>query len=84
MIKEVAENLLGPEIGPLFMGLLKNAPTVFTDQGLWFVKDDLFTARFYSQLLALQIKARGVGLLLLNVGVTIFPPSALCGQVRTQ
>jgi len=32
-------------------------------QGLWFAEGDLFAARFYSQLLALQIKAREMGLL---------------------
>ncbi|KAH7906433.1 putative dimethylaniline monooxygenase (N-oxide-forming) [Hygrophoropsis aurantiaca] len=31
-------------------------------QGLWFVGGDLFTARFYSKFLALQIKARDLGL----------------------
>lgn len=41
----------------------RNMPTIFTDQGLWFAEGDLFSARFYSQLLALQIKAREMGLL---------------------
>jgi len=43
------------------MGFLGITP-LFTDQGLWFAEGDLFTARFYSQLLALQIKAREMGL----------------------
>ena len=32
------------------------------DKGLWFAEGDLFAARFYSQFLALQIKAREMGL----------------------
>ena len=38
-------------------------PNCFADQGLWFAEGDLFSARFYSQLLALQIKVRNMGLL---------------------
>ncbi|KAF8547575.1 putative dimethylaniline monooxygenase (N-oxide-forming) [Imleria badia] len=70
-IKEAAEKLLGPDIAePVndvgawdkdweFAGIWKPSG----HQGLWFAEGDLFTARFYSQLLALQIKAREMGLL---------------------
>ena len=34
-----------------------------SDQGLWFAEGDLFYSRFYAQRLALQIKAREMGLL---------------------
>ncbi|KAJ8596568.1 FAD/NAD(P)-binding domain-containing protein, partial [Rhizopogon salebrosus TDB-379] len=44
----------------------KHANVRFLDKGLWFVEGDLFAARFYSQFLALQIKAREMGLLSLD------------------
>ncbi|KAI9461383.1 putative dimethylaniline monooxygenase (N-oxide-forming) [Boletus coccyginus] len=69
-IKDVAQNLLGPKIAESvndlgawdqdweFAGIWRPSG----HQGLWFAEGDLFTARFYSQLLALQIKAREMGL----------------------
>ncbi|KAJ8596263.1 FAD/NAD(P)-binding domain-containing protein [Rhizopogon salebrosus TDB-379] len=70
-IKQVAETLFGSEVA----GPVRDVGGWDSDcepagvwrpsghKGLWFAEGDLFAARFYSHFLALQIKAREIGLL---------------------
>ncbi|KAG2118316.1 putative dimethylaniline monooxygenase (N-oxide-forming) [Suillus clintonianus] len=70
-IKEVAESLFGPTVADTvhdlgardsnleFAGIWRSSG----HKGLWFAEGDLFSARFYSQRLALQIKMREMELL---------------------
>jgi hypothetical protein len=53
------------DVSPLFslIALFRHDDSRSLDKGLWFAEGDLFAARFYSHFLALQIKAREIGLL---------------------
>ncbi|KAG1728780.1 putative dimethylaniline monooxygenase (N-oxide-forming) [Suillus lakei] len=70
-IKQVAESLFGPKVADAVHDLgawdsdleLAGIWRPSGHKGLWFVEGDLFAARFYSQLLALQIKTREMKLL---------------------
>ncbi|KAG2072258.1 putative dimethylaniline monooxygenase (N-oxide-forming) [Suillus decipiens] len=70
-IKEVAENLFGPQVADAVHDLggwdsdceLAGVWRPTGHDGLWFAEGDLFAARFYSRFLALQIMAREMGLL---------------------
>ncbi|KAG2066654.1 FAD/NAD(P)-binding domain-containing protein [Suillus decipiens] len=70
-IKQVAENLFGPQVADTVHDLggldgdceLAGVWRPTGHNGLWFAEGDLFAARFYSKFLALQIMAREMGLL---------------------
>ncbi|KAG1812547.1 uncharacterized protein BJ212DRAFT_1483157 [Suillus subaureus] len=69
-IKQVAEGLFGPQVADAVHDLggwdseceLAGIWRPTGHDGLWFAEGDLFSARFYSQFLALQIMAREMGL----------------------
>lgn len=70
-IKQVAESLFGAQVADAVHELggwdndneLAGVWRPTGHDGLWFAEGDLFSARFYSQFLALQIMAREMGLL---------------------
>ncbi|KAG2128035.1 putative dimethylaniline monooxygenase (N-oxide-forming) [Suillus bovinus] len=70
-IKEVTERIFGPQVADAVHDIrgwdsnneLAGIWRPTGHDGLWFAEGDLFSARFYSQFLALQIKAREMGLL---------------------
>ncbi|KAG1758149.1 putative dimethylaniline monooxygenase (N-oxide-forming) [Suillus occidentalis] len=70
-IRQVAENLFGPQVADAVHDLggwdsdceLAGVWRPTGHDGLWFAEGDLFSARFYSRFLALQIMAREMGLL---------------------
>ncbi|KAG2143520.1 putative dimethylaniline monooxygenase (N-oxide-forming) [Suillus bovinus] len=69
-IKQVAENLFGPQVADAVHDLggwdsdyeLAGVWRPTGHDGLWFAEGDLFSARFYSRFLALQIMAREMGI----------------------